>query len=230
MQIKNPQIFIVIPSYNEGSVIGEVIKDLISKNYQNIVVVDDCSSDNTSAVAEDAGAVVLRHIINRGQGAALKTGTNYALKNGADIIVHFDADGQMQSSDIKKMIDPIIKSNFDITIGSRFLGTVENIDFMKKVMLKLARVVVFTLYGLWLTDSQNGFRAMNRVAAKNIEITSDRMEHAGEILGEIKQKNLRFKEIPVNIKYTDYSMSKGQSWKRSFSLGTKMIIRKIMKR
>lgn len=224
------KIYVIIPAYNEGSAIGKVIGNLKKLGYSNIIVVDDCSKDDTSEVSEKAGAIVLRHIVNRGQGAALKTGNTYALQNGADIIVHFDADGQMQVSDIKNMILPIEKGDADITVGSRFLGNVENIDFMKKIMLKLARFVVLILYGLWLTDSQNGFRAMNRYATEKIEITSNRMEHAGEILGEIKKKKLKYKEVPVTIKYTNYSMSKGQSWKRSFSLGSKMVARKILKK
>jgi len=222
--------YIIIPAFNEGKVIGTVIKNLIKSGYKNVVVVDDCSTDKTKDISIKAGAIVLRHVINRGQGAALKTGNEYALQNGADIIVHFDADGQMQVSDIKKMIEPLIKKKAEITMGSRFLGKAENIDTGKKIVLKLARVVVFILYGLWLTDSQNGFRAMNRHAAKMIGITSNKMEHAGEILHEIKRKKHKFKEIPVIIKYTDYSMSKGQSWTRSFSLGTKMILRKLLKK
>lgn len=222
--------YIIIPGYNEGSVIGKVIKELFKSGYDNVIVVDDCSKDDTARIARNAGAIVLTHVINRGQGAALKTGTEYALSKGTDIIVHFDADGQMQVSDIKQMITPVINNEVDITLGSRFLGSAENIDVGKKVVLKLARVVVFVLYGLWLTDSQNGFRAMNRYAAKSIDITSNRMEHAGEILGEIKKNRLKYKEVPITIKYTPYSISKGQSWKKSFSLGIRMIIRKILKR
>lgn len=222
--------YIIIPGYNEGKIISKVITELINAGYKNVVVIDDGSKDKTGDYALKSGAIVLTHIINRGQGAALKTGNAYALENGAEIIVHFDADGQMQTKDIKKMITPLINNRADITMGSRFLGIAENIDIGKKIMLKIARVVVFVLYGLWLTDSQNGFRAMNRNAAEKIEITSNRMEHAGEILGEIKKRNLKYKEIPVHIKYTAYSMEKGQHWTRSFSLGTRMIIRKLLKR
>lgn len=221
---------IVIAAYNEEKVIGSVIKDLRKEGYKNIVVVNDGSKDNTGDVAKKSGVIVLEHIINRGQGAALKTGTNYALRLGAEIIVHFDADGQMRAKDIKKIITPISNRKVDVTLGSRFLGKAENIDVAKKVVLKLARLVVFVLYGLWLTDSQIGFRALSKKAAEKIEITSDKMEHAGEILGEIKKKKLKYKEIPVTIKYTDYSKAKGQSWTKSFELGLRMIIRNILKR
>ncbi len=224
------KLFLVIPAFNEEKSIAKVVHDLQNHGFSNIVVIDDCSLDATAKEAMQAGATVLRHIINLGQGAALKTGNTYALEKGADIIVHFDADGQMQVSDIKKMIEPITEENVDITIGSRFLGKAENIDFGKKIMLKLARFVILVLYGLWLTDSQNGFRAMNKYAAGKIDITSNRMEHAGEILGEIKKKKLKVKEVPVRIIYTKYSMAKGQSWTKSFSLGTRMILRKIIKR
>lgn len=223
------KIFIIIPAYNEGKIIGSVIKNLFDNGYRNVIVVDDGSKDDTIEISKNAGAVVLEHIINRGQGAALKSGNLYALENGGDVIVHFDADGQMQVSDISKMIKPITDGKYDITMGSRFLGKAENIDLMKKIMLKLARILVYLLYGLWLTDSQNGFRAMNRKACSRIKIKSNRMEHAGEILGEIKKKRLRYKEIPVTIKYTNYSMNKGQHWTKSFKLGLKMIIRKLLK-
>lgn len=221
---------IIIPGYNEGEVIGKVIKNLIKEGYNDVVVIDDGSKDNTGDIARNAGATVLTHIINRGQGAALQTGNAFAMKEKSDIIVHFDADGQMQVSDIEKMIKPIIDGKAEITLGSRFLGEAKNIDPGKKIVLKLARYVVYILYGLWLTDSQCGFRAMNRTALKKIEINSDRMEHAGEILGEIKKKKLKYKEVPVTINYTTYSVAKGQSWKQSFSLGTRMILRKLLKR
>ena len=152
------------------------------------------------------------------------------MEQGAEIIVHFDADGQMQAKDIKKMVLPISKREADITLGSRFMGTAENIDTGKKIMLKLARFVVFGLYGLWLSDPQNGFRAMSRKAAQAIDITSDKMEHAGEILHEIKKKKLKHMEIPVHIRYTEYSKAKGQRWTKSFSLGTRMVIRKLLKK
>lgn len=222
-------VFIVIPARNEAQKIGEVLLEIQKEGFKNIVVVDDGSTDKTAEVASKNGAMVLRHVINRGQGAALKTGNVFSLQQNAEIIVHFDADGQMQVGDIALMLKPILAKEVDVTLGSRFLGQVENIDLGKKIVLKFARILVFLLYKIWLTDPQNGFRALTRQACEKINIKSNRMEHAGEILGEIKKKALRYKEIPVTIKYTDYSRIKGQHWTASFSLGLKMIFQKLLK-
>ena len=221
--------YIVIPAYNEESSIGKVIEKLNKKNYKNIIVVDDGSKDKTSNIAKKKNVIVLKHIVNRGQGAALETGIEYALKKGAEIIVTFDADGQFLVKDIKKIVKPVKKGKVDVTLGSRFLGKAQNIDLLKKFVLKLGCIVVFFLYGIKVTDSQNGFRAFSRKAAKKINIKTDGMEHAGEILHELKLKKLKFKEIPVTVVYTDYSQSKGQSWTRSIKLGLKMLIRKLTK-
>ncbi|MBR9677226.1 glycosyltransferase family 2 protein [Candidatus Woesearchaeota archaeon] len=224
------KVFIVIPAYNEAKAISKVLDDLKKNGYRNIIVVDDCSSDDTAIVARHHKAIVLKHIINRGQGAALKTGTDAGLNLGAEFIVHFDADGQMRVVDIKKLLTPLIAKKADVVLGSRFLGQkAKNMPFSKKISLQLGRIVVFALYGLWLSDSQSGFRVINRKAAQNIKITADRMEHAGEILGEIKKKKLRLVEVAVTILYTDYSIQKGQSWSRGPALGLKMLLRRLLK-
>ncbi|HYD03675.1 MAG TPA: glycosyltransferase family 2 protein [Alphaproteobacteria bacterium] len=220
-------VFIVIAAYNEGRAISKVIKSLQNSGYHNIVVVDDGSKDNTSQVALDSGAVVLKHVVNRGQGAALKTGMEYALRNGADIIVHFDADGQHRVEDLKAMISPVASGKYDITVGSRFL-TKAKIPFMRKLTLKTAVLVVWLFYGVKMTDAHNGFRAMNRKAAQKINITSDRMEHASQIVEEMYKKNLRYKEVPVIILYTDYSLNHGHGGiKQALKVFMNMIRRKI---
>ncbi|MBD3355004.1 glycosyltransferase [Candidatus Woesearchaeota archaeon] len=220
--------FIVIPAYNEEKVIKRVISDLKEHNYENIIVVDDCSKDNTSKIALKQGAVVLNHIVNRGQGAAIKTGIDYSLKKDADIIITFDADGQHRAEDIESLIKPIKKGEADICLGSRFLDNRSNVPLYKKVVLKCGIYVIRAMYGIKLTDVHNGLRAMNRKAAKKIEIKSNRMEHASEILEEIKKKKLRYKEIPVVIRYTDYSKKKGQSSWNALKIFLKMMIKKIV--
>lgn len=220
--------FIVIPAYNEEKRIGKVIDDLKKNNYKNIIVIDDGSEDNTFNVAMKKKVTVLQHIINRGQGAALKTGIDYAIKKNADIIINFDADGQFLVSEISKLSTDVISGKADITLGSRFLGSAVNIPLLKKIVLKIGILVVFFLYGIKITDSQCGFRVMSKKAAQKIEITSDRMEHAGEIFHQIMKKKLKYKEIPVTIIYDNYSLKKGQSWDKSIDLGIKMFIKRLI--
>ncbi len=218
-------LYIVIPAYNEEKSVGKVIKELRENNYKNIIVIDDGSKDKTYNAAKRAKAEVLRHVINRGQGAALKTGIDYALKKKADIIVTFDADGQHSVKDIKKLVEPVKNNKVDVALGSRFLKKNKNTPFIRKLFLKGGALVIFLMYGIKLTDSHNGFRALSRKAAEKIDIKSDGMEHASEILEQIKKKRLKYKEVPVTIKYTNYSLKRGQSTFNSFKILFKMIFR-----
>lgn len=220
------EVFIVIAAYNEEKKIGSVLREL-KKSYKNIIVVDDGSKDNTYDVSLKEKVTVLRHVINRGQGAALKTGIDYALRKDADIIVTFDADGQFLASEISKIIRPVEKREADVSLGSRFLGKTINMPILKKIVLKLGVFVVFVLYGIKVTDSQCGFRALSKNAARKIRITSNGMEHAGEIFWEIVRNNLSYKEIPITVIYDEYSLKKGQPWTRSLKLGIKMLIRRF---
>ncbi|MCG2687352.1 glycosyltransferase family 2 protein [Candidatus Parcubacteria bacterium] len=214
----------VIPAYNEQSRVAEAVRDaLLYVNYA--VVVDDCSSDQTSKNALDAGAIVLRHMLNRGQGASLQTGTDYALENlKADIIVHFDADGQMQGSDIQELIKPILDNRADIVLGSRFLGDSIKMPLSRKLVLKLGMLFTLCISGIKLTDTHCGFRALSKKSAKDIVITRDRMAHASEILDLIKVYGLRFVECPVTIKYSPEVLAKGQS-----SWGALVIVKDMLK-
>ncbi|TSC56200.1 MAG: family 2 glycosyl transferase [Parcubacteria group bacterium Gr01-1014_18] len=205
------KIFVVIPAYNEETRIRTVIASLLSFPYE-IVVVNDGSKDRTLAELQGLGGVhVLSHSINRGQGAALSTGTVYALRNGADIIVHFDADGQHQGHEIREMVDLLFRGNQDIVLGSRFLGKKANMPLHRKIVLKAGLIFIYFVSGLKLTDSQNGFRVMTREAAHKITITQDRMGHANEIMDEIGSHHLKYAEAPIEVIYDEYSLRKGQS-------------------
>lgn len=217
------KIFIVIPAYNESEVIVETIKD-VKKYCSDIIVVDDGSSDGTLAKAKEAGADVLRHIINRGQGAALRTGINYALERGADIIVTFDADGQFDAKEIEKLCRPITAGECDVVLGTRFAGG-NRIPAMKCAILKAATIFTEIITGLELTDVHNGFRALSRRAAADIVIRQDRMAHASEIIHEIARLKLKFQEAPVAVKYTGYSMTKGQKISGSLKILFDMIFK-----
>ncbi|MFA6888232.1 MAG: glycosyltransferase family 2 protein, partial [Candidatus Woesearchaeota archaeon] len=202
-------LWVVIAAYNEHQKINQVISSLINNNYKYIIVVDDGSKDNTADVAEKAGAIVLRHILNRGQGAALKTGIDYALKCNAEYIVTFDADGQHQANEIHLLIDPLVNHEADVCLGSRFLKNTSNVSWHRKCLLKAGAGIIWLFYGIHLTDSHNGFRAFTRDAIKKLNLKADRMEHASEILEQIAIKKLKYKEIPVTITYTEYSLQKG---------------------
>ncbi|MBN1502542.1 glycosyltransferase family 2 protein [Candidatus Woesearchaeota archaeon] len=223
------KLYIVIPAYNEEKTIGKVLNSLKKAGYKNVVVVDDGSQDKTPVIVRKLNVPLLRHIINRGQGAALKTGIEYALLKEADIIVTFDADGQFLVKEIRKVVEPITNKDAEAVLGSRFLGEARNIPFSKKIVLSIGKIVVRILYGIKVTDSQIGFRAFSRKAAETIDIKSNRMEHAGEIMGEIVRNSLRYKEVPVTIIYTSYSKKRGQSWKDSLKLGIKMLLRRMMR-
>ncbi len=223
------KISIVIAAYKEEKSISKVIKDVLKEGYNDIIVVDDGSEDNTSRSALDTGAVVLRHVINRGQGAALKTGIDYAVKEGADIIVTFDADGQHDAAEIEDIIKPVKEGKAEIALGSRFLSKRSKVPFVRKLILKTGIIVTWILSGIKLTDTHNGFRAFSRKAARKIEIKQDRMEHASEILDEIAKKKIKYKEVPVTITYSEYSKKKGQSGLNSIRIGLKMILRKFIR-
>lgn len=225
----NKGVWIVIAAFNEGKSIANVVKSLRDADYHNVVVVDDGSKDETFEVASKAGAHALRHVINRGQGAALKTGIDYAIREGAEAIVTFDADGQHRVEDLPAMIGPVLKGEVDVTLGSRFIGKKSDIPFVRKIFLKGGVLMIWLLYGVKLTDAHNGFRCLSRKAAQSIDIKADRMEHASEIIDEIKKKRLSYREIPVVILYTDYSKARGQSSWNAFRILYKMILHKFLR-
>lgn len=213
----NPGIWFVVPAYNEGSSVGEVVRRVRAR-YPKVVVVDDGSADATAQVARDAGAVVLVHVLNRGQGAALKTGMDYALSVGADIVVTFDSDGQHRLEDVQSMIDLVAQGKCDVALGSRFLNHETQVPFMRKVTLKLGVLFTRLVSRIRVTDTHNGLRVLSRKAAAAIHIKQDRMAHASEILDEIARLKLRFIECPTQILYTDYSRAKGQRSSAAFRI------------
>lgn len=219
------KIVAIIPAYNEASRIVDAVRDA-ARYVDAVVVTDDCSRDETGVNARDAGAYVLRHIINRGQGAALQTATDFALeKLGADIIVHFDADGQMMGEEIPQLTAPIAAGDADIVLGSRFLGKKANMPTSRLVTLKIGLLFTYLVSGIRTTDTHNGFRALSRDAAKKLRITLDRMAHASEILDLIVVQKLRYAECPVTIRYSEETLAKGQS-----SFGGFVIVKDFLKK
>lgn len=220
---------VVIPAYNEASQIGLVLDNLKASGFFDIVVVDDASSDNTREISMGRKVHVLSHMVNRGQGAALGTGTQYALQLGADYIVHFDADGQMRAEDINKLLNELTGGSFDVVIGSRFGGTTNNIPTMRRFLLFGTRVFNKVFLGINLRDPQSGFRAVTRFAAQKIEIKHDRMAHCSQMMQDMHEKSLRIKEVPVTIEYTEYSLQKGQRFFDAFKVVVELVLGKLVK-
>lgn len=219
------KIFIVIPAWNEEARIGQVLEGLRSLPY-SVIVVDDASSDHTYQIASGYKVTLLRHKVNRGQGAALETGDQYALDMGADIIVHFDADGQFLVSEIAEIIQPIIKNQADIVFGSRFLEKKSAMPWVKKnIYFPLARVVNKILFGIKLSDPQSGFRALSRAAAQKITIQNDDMSHCSEIMAKAHEYKLRIQEVPVTVLYHGF----GQGFWGGVKIFRKLLINKLNK-
>lgn len=217
--------WIVIPLYNEVGVIGDVITQL-RQEFSHVVCVDDGSTDGSARVAEEAGAMLVQHPINLGQGAALQTGISFALSHSeCEYIVTFDADGQHRIEDAVGMLNLARAEDVAIVFGSRFLDDRTNPGWVKKVVLKTAIWVTNLTTSTKLTDAHNGLRVIRRDAAQRIDLKQDRMAHATEIVLELARTGLSWREYPVELLYTDYSKSKGQSVLNSVNILVDLIVR-----
>ncbi|OBH24234.1 glycosyl transferase [Mycobacterium sp. E342] len=203
--------WIVIPAFNEATVIGEVVADVRSV-FDNVVCVDDGSTDGTGEVARRAGAHLVRHPINLGQGAAIQTGVEYARKQpGAQVFATFDGDGQHRVKDLAAMVDRLGAEDVDVVIGTRFGAAVgTRPPFLKRLVLRTAARLSRRGRRLGLTDTNNGLRVFNKKVADGLDITMSGMSHANEFIMLIAENHWRVVEQPVEVLYTDYSKSKGQ--------------------
>jgi len=218
------KIFCVIPAWNEEKNIVEVLKN-VKCFVENIIVVDDSSSDRTYDLAKNQDVIILKHIINRDQGAALQTGNDYALKKEADIIVHFDADGQFLAEEIPDLVNPIIEGKADIVFGSRFMEKKSNMPFIKRrLIMPLAKFFNLFFLNIKMTDPQSGFRVMSREAAKTIKIEQDGKAHCSEILEKAFKYKLRIKEVPITVVYNEF----GQKFSGGIKILKDIIISKII--
>lgn len=199
----------IVPAYNEASVIRDTIGKLLAKNY-SVIVVDDASRDDTREALQGLPVFYIRHLVNLGQGAALQTGFDHAIAQGAQYIATFDADGQHDVEDIPKMLDVLRQKKAGIVFGSRFMqGSNSNISLSRKWILKLARFINYLVSGILLSDANNGLRVMSVEAAIKMQITENRSTHSAQIQDLVKRNRIRYAECPVNISYTDYSRKKG---------------------
>lgn len=201
--------WVIIAAYNEAAMIGTVVSRLRAGGWKQVVVVDDGSRDATAATAAAAGATVLRHVINLGQGAALQTGIDFALRRKAERLVTFDADGQHRVEDLDALVGAL--DDADIALGSRILGKSEGASRTHQLFLKTAAGVSNVMSGVKLTDAHCGLRAIRASIAPRLRMQQERMAHASELLTLIGKSGARVVEVPVTIDYTDYSKAKGQS-------------------
>lgn len=225
-----PNVWIIIPAYNEENIMGEVLKELLSRGF-NLVIVDDGSTDKTYHIASSiiknnpGRGYLYHHPINRGLGATLKTGIEACLKKNAELMVTFDADGQHDPDDILSVSLPIIKGEADVVIGVREFN---DMPLVKKISNQLMNLITGIFYGAHVKDSQSGLRAFNKKAALALDIESREYDISSEIIREIKNKNLRMEEVPIKTIYTDYALSKGTNLKVGVKILVKMI-REVLK-
>lgn len=217
--------WIVIPMYNEATVVGDVIKGLLP-NFPHVVCVDDGSSDGSQEVAREAGAIVVQHPVNLGQGAALQTGISYALRDPSTTeVVTFDADGQHRVEDALAMVARMRSGEADVVLGSRFLDDRTQMSKVKRLVLRVAAVQSRWSTGMALTDAHNGLRAFDAGTAAKINLTQNRMAHASELIHQLADIEPRWVEHPVEIIYTDYSKAKGQSLLNSVNIVADLFFR-----
>jgi glycosyltransferase involved in cell wall biosynthesis len=221
------QRIIVIPAFNEERTIAEVVRGAV-KIAERVVVVDDGSRDRTGALAREAGALVVRHAVNRGVGAALGTGIEAAVHLNADAVVTMDADGQHLAEDAARVFERLARGDVDFVIGSRMKKGDQpgNMPAHRVLFNTIGNLLTFLLFGVWVSDSQSGLRGLSHQAARTIELRTNGMESLSEFIKEMKDRRWRFDEVPIKAVYTDYSLSKGQN----FFVGVKVALKLIFRR
>ncbi len=220
-------VCVVVPAFNEERTIQHVIGELREAGLRRVVVIDDGSQDATALLAALAGAEVVRHVLNRGLGAALGTGIHAALVRGAEVIVTCDADGQHAATDVRRALEPVMNGDADVVLGSRLLGA-GHMPWQRRVANRIANVCTRALCGMWTTDSQSGLRVFSRKAAERLELECDGMEVSSVIAGEIARHGLRCVEVPIRSIYTEYSLSKGQSFRVGLRTLRKLLLKKAI--
>ena len=225
------RLLIIIPAYNEASMISYVIKSLPKKiigiSQIDILVIDDGSGDNTGAVAKQYKVILLRHLLNRGLGAALGTGFAYALKFNYDYAVTFDADGQHNPKDLIKIVKALIKKRADVVIGSRLIS-ISSMPWQRKLINQISNILTYMLFNIQTTDSQSGLRGFSRKALTQVKIKSQKMEVSSEIFKEISRLKLYKIEIPVESVYSDYSLAKGQPISNAPAVFWKLLLHRFI--
>lgn len=226
MECSKENIFIIIPVWNEGKVITSVIESVKAEGYRNIIVINDGSTDNTAEVLNTIKDVyVAEHSLNRGKGVAVMTGFELAKSLGAENVVTIDGDGQHNPADIQALIDKR-NEGYEVVLGSRLLDSSE-MPFHKKFQNNIGNMILYLLYGIYVKDSQSGFRLFSRKAIDLIKLEIiDRYAFESEVIREIYVNHLTHTEVPIEVIYTKYSTSKVGN-KQTFIGGIKLFFKMI---
>lgn len=221
------KLVVVIPALNEEHRIAKTIA-AVKPFVSSVIVVDDGSHDQTSRVAHEAGAIVIRHMINCGPGAATQTGLEYAKKLEADYVATFDADGQHEATDLPLMVDFLVKQKKDIVFGSRFLQA-NKVPFFRRMANFAGNLLTFFLSGIYLSDSQSGFKVFSKKALEHIAITANGFEFCSEIVREVAAEELDYCEFPIKVYYSPETLAKGQNLSTGITTMFKLIVRSLMR-
>ncbi len=225
------KLAIIIPAYNEEKTIKSVLQSLPKKitGVDKIVsiVVNDGSGDNTSLIAKEHCDYLVNHAVNLGVGAATITGLAVVKKIGADIVVTIDADDQHNPDDILKLVRPIIDKDKDVVIGTRMLNS-KGMPPLKVFGNWTMNMITYLVFHKWSTDSQSGLKAFNKRAIKKMSLHSMGYEICSEIIGEVQRNKLKYLEVPIEVKYSDYSKVKGQNWLNGINILTKILAIKLV--
>lgn len=208
--MKFKDIYVIVPAYNEKKVIKEIVSNLLNK-FSNIIVIDDGSTDGTSNEIKDLDIKILRHEINLGVGAAVQTGFKFvSMISSAHAVITFDADGQHLVKDAESMAKEVMICDADIIFGTRFPKFARNIPLIKRIVLKTIAKITYFVTGVSLSDAHNGLKAFKVSALRNLELNFSAYSYESELITQVSKKKLKYKEMPTDIKYTDYSIKKGQ--------------------
>jgi len=225
---KNPVFCVVIPAYNEETIISYVLRDVLAIT-NIVIVVNDGSTDKTVEKALKFPVILLSHPINLGAGATMQTGFEYACTLPIDYVVTMDADGQHEPSEIPHLVEVCQNGHFDVVLGSRFMkgAAAVNIGGFRRVILKVATIFTRLITGLKVTDTHNSLRVFTRASAAKIQMKQNSYAHSSELLSQISNAKLKYTEAPVTVRYTEYSMKKGQSTWNMINILWDMISEKI---
>jgi glycosyltransferase involved in cell wall biosynthesis len=229
---KRPSVAVIMPAYNEASVIGDVVRGVNkvfnASSYKfEIIVVNDRSMDDTSAAARKAHVTVIDHLLNQGAGGATSTGLRYAEKNSFDLAVTMDSDGQHDPKDVLSCVNEAIKTNADLLIGSRLIDT-KGMSRVKIIGNRGLSFITWALFGVNVTDSQSGLRVFSSKALDVLEWKSTSYDFCSEMLWRAKQAKLDIREFPIKAIYTAYSKSKGQNNWNGINIVKSLVRRRIV--
>lgn len=225
------KLVVIIPAYKEEKAIGGVVKRVPKRipgiDETIVLVVDDGSPDETGRIAREAGAVVVRHMLNQGKGIGLDTGFQAARLLGADVAVTLDADGQHDPKEIPQMVGPILAHGVDFVVGSRFLAGTTGMPWRRRLYNQASNWVTRLLYGVKATDTICGYRAFSRKALGVLRYPSYGYEAEVELFSQVKRHRLQYAEVPIKTIYTDYSRSKGLGFSQAITMLFTLVFRLI---